>query len=378
MDRNLLTIKVIQEIKKKYNKEFVPAELEYINTKIKQLDQTLINSKSIDTLISVLSKVYINDLTDKNIKNRTEKKQIRIDMHDVINKELSDDLETHSCMRGIKKDSTIDSLLQTPKILQAIFNPSALKYETYLLLDRKFQAKDCNNINEFKWNISESSKNYDPKTTAITTIPLKHITSIKLYPFIFPNTLYAKSDIKRLSVEIVELNNQAYIAAAYNKRFHFALSVQNLSTDPFSKYNVDDVGNSECIYNFHDAIMELNTITLRFGNPFYNLNLDPDILPANITSVAAQTLLTFNKPHKLEAGDYVVIENFITSSPANDIVEINLINEKNGWPVVSLTTFTATIDVNLSGLTGTILNNPYNIYLESKRFIIRLKILGVN
>jgi hypothetical protein len=377
MNRTLLASKVIQEIKRKNNVDLNNEEIIYINNKIKQIDQTLINSKPITTLIDVLTRVYINDLKEKNIKEH-DKKQNDLDMHDVMNKQINYDLETHSCMRGIKKDSTIDSLLQTPKILQAIFNPSALKYETYLILDRKFQAKDCNNINEFKWNISESSKNYDPKTTAITTIPLKHITSIKLYPFIFPNTLYAKSDIKRLSVEIIELNNQAYIAAAYNKRFHFALSVQNLSTDPFSKYNVDDVGNSECIYNFHDPIMELNTITLRFGNPFYNLNMDPDILPAVISSAGAQTLLTFNKPHKLEVGDYIVIENFITSNPDIDNVEINLINEKNGWPIVALTAFTATIDVNLSSLAGTILNNPYNIYLESKRFIIRLKILGVN
>jgi hypothetical protein len=106
--------------------------------------------------------------------------------------------------------------------------------------------------------------------------------------------------------------------------------------------------------------------------------MDPDVLPAVISSVGAQTLLTFNKPHKLEVGDYIVIENFITSNPDIDNVEINLINEKNGWPIVALTAFTATIDVNLSSLTGAILNNPYNIYLESKRFIIRLKILGVN
>lgn len=379
MDRNLLSAKVANEIKQIIKRDITPDEYSYIINKVKQIDQSLINSKPINTLISVLSKLYSSELKEKNINQQTEKQlqENKIDMHSVMINEINNDLETHTCMRGITKNSTMDSLLQTPKILQAIFNPAALRYETYLLLDRKFQARDGNNINEFKWNITESGKNYDPKTTAVSTIPLKHITSIKLYPFIFPNTLYAKSDIKRLSVEIIELNNQAYTAAAYNKKFHFALSVQNLSTDPYSKYNVDDVGNSECIYNFHDTIMELNTITLRFGNPFYNLNLDPDILPAVISSTGVQTLLTFTKPHKLEIGDYIVIENFITSSPNIDIVQINLINEKNGWPVVALSTFTATIDVNLSGLVGVILNNPYNIYLESKRFIIRLKILGV-
>ncbi len=372
IDRKLLTISVAKQIAQKRKKPITPEEVNYLKQRIKQINKKILANKKIEELLPALVSVYSQEL-DKLPKNT---QYDELDIHSILVAELGKESESISGPKVVEKNATFDSLLQTPRLLQRIVNPQALKRKTYLLLDRKHQAKDANNITEFRWNVTDISHPYD-SSMAVSTMPINDIVSIKMYPFIFPSALYTLNETKRLSVEIDELKNQAYVAPAYNKRFHFVFSVQNLTNDSNTQYNIDDLGNSDCVFDFHDPIIELNTITLRFGNPFYNLSLDPDQLPATITSSTNKALLTFAQPHNLDVNDIITISNFITSNANADSAQITLMNNKNGWPATITSDTTVTINVDLSGLVGTIINNPYMIYLESKRFVVRLEIVCV-
>jgi hypothetical protein len=372
MDRKILTINVAKQIAQKRHKPISQEELIYLKQRIKCIDKNILINKKMHELLPALVEIYEKEL----IKLPKSTQYESIDIHDVLVKEIGKESESISGPKNIEKDATIDSLLQKPKLLQRIFNPQVLRYKTYLILDRKYQSQDSNNTTEFRWYVTDISH---PHTSnmAVSSMPIRDVVSIKMYPFMFPSALYALNSTKRLSVEIDELKNQAYIIPAYKKRFHFVFSMQSTSSDTYPQYNIDDLGNSDCVFDFHDPILELNSITLRFGNPFNNITLDPDRLLATISADGVQTLLTFNQPHHLNLYDTITIENFSTTDPNTDQVAIDQINNKNGWIVTALTATSATIDVDLSSIVGTIVNNPYLIYFESKRFVIRLEVICV-
>jgi hypothetical protein len=368
MDKKTITTAIANQIGQKRGRKLNRDELQFLMQRIKQTDTSIFNGKNIADLIPVLVKVYESEI------QKIKKIHVEgpIDMQEILAQEMEQSSINNN--KALLKKATWDTLLQSPELLQSILNPSSLQRTSYLILDRKFQAKDANNITEFRWNVTDTSREYDNKASVVSTVEIQNIFGIKMYPFVFPNTPNATTGIKRLSVEIVELNMQAYISAAHKKKFHFMFETQKISNDVYSADNAVDSTLNDSEFRFHDTIMELNSITLRFGNPFKTLSLDPDILTGTIAIVGAQTTVSFGVPHRLALGDIIVIDGFATDNPIADVIEIDQINNPDGWPTTALTSTTATIDIDLSGLTGNIINVPHNIYLESKRFVIQLEI----
>ena len=346
-------------------------ERTFIRQQIQQLDSTQFKGKPITSIIAILIELFSTNL-DKLPKIP---KELPIDMHEILANEIGKDPETSLLEKKVDKAATVDKLLQSPYVLQRIFNPSALYRKAYLILDRKFQTSDINNINEFKWHIASTNRSFDPFITAATTAPFKDIIKIKMFPFRFPNSENTVTEFNRLSVEIMELNSQACIFTHINKRFHFSFNIELLGPDTrIDPYNMNDIGNSFAEFEFHDPIIELNTITVRFGNPETLINLDPDSLYGVVSAVGAQTLITFTQPHYCPIGSTIVISDFNTTNPISDAAIINLLNNANGLVIVALTTLTITIDIDISGLVGIIDGNPFYIYLNGKRFALRLEL----
>lgn len=346
-------------------------EKRYVIQRLRGLDLNLFKGKPVSSIIFALVELVSNELS----KLPKLEEDGPIDVHEMLVNEIGKEPETSLMEKKLEEPTTVDALLQFPAVLQSIFNPKALRRKAYLILDRKYQAEDTNNINEFKWHVTNTSKAYNPLITAATTAPMRDIVKIKMFPFRFPNSENTISEFHRLSVEIVEFNTQAYIITHTNKKFHFAFDIERTgsvgSTDP---YIMNDVGNSLTEFEFHDPIIELNTITIKFGNPGDLINLDPDSLYGVISPLGAQTLITFTQPHFCSLFTTVVISDFNTTNPSADATEIALMNDPTGWDITALTALTVTIDVDISGLTGVITGNPFYIYLNAKRFGLRMEL----
>ena len=293
-----------------------------------------------------------------------------VDIREMQIKQLKLD-EKGNVRKKITAETTIDELLSHPKLLQGIFNPAALVRKSYIMLDRKYQIKTANNKTEFSWFITDSSRVYESNATAVTHEQIINVVSIKLYPFRFPHSYNTISGLNRISVEIKELNFQAYVLAHANKRFHFIFDVKTTGAGN-SAYDALDVGQNSATFDFSNPIMELNTLTVRFGNPDRTIELDPDLLIGTIAAVGAQTVITYTIPHFCVVGDLIYISGFNTNN-INDSTEISLINSENGWNLSAITTYTQTIDVDISGLDG-IINGVVSVYLDSKRFGLRMEI----
>jgi hypothetical protein len=362
-------IKVLNNIKQ--FKNVSPEETTFIFNSIRQLNLEKFSGYKNIELCNIITGIIIKQLEPK------------ADLREYLKTEIEDTHESENALTKIKidKKETVNTLLQKPHILQHIFNPDARLKTGYLHLDSKYRSRETDKRNIFTWNINVSGTDYDSKSSAISTSDIKNITSIRMFPFRFPNTPNAITSARRLSVEMVELNNQAYITYG-NNRYHFMFRINESSAlvsgaftpSAYLQYEADDIDQSEAKFTFSNPIVELTKLSLRFRNPFTELELDPDVLPAVISAVGVNTLLTFSIPHRITIGDEVIINGFNTTTPDADYVEIDQMNNSNGWAVASNTAFTVTIPVDISGLSGAIIGNPFNIYLNSKRFIIRLEI----
>ena len=352
-------------------------ELLHINKHIDQLSNEFIKNNKISDIIDILTDLFIQDF--KKQKN-TPPEPSSLDVHELLKKEIGTQPETTNnnlLPNESKTDAHNISKIfgyDDPLKLQFMFNPRALETKAYMILDRRYSSRTTNNTTQFRWIINNQGISTAATNENIigTTAPLKDIIKMKVLPFIFPNTINAITGTKRLSVAIQEINMQSYSCIDQTRRFHFLFNIDYNTTSPNQPMILDDIGNSVAEYEFYKPIFELTSITLTFGNPFDTLSLDPDILPAIIAPDTSQTTLTFTQIPRLDIGDTVYISNFITTEPLQDISIINQVNSSSGWPIISIdvTKLIITINIDLTTLTGAIINNPYQIYLGSKRFVV--------
>lgn len=322
--------------------------------------------------------IHIKAMIETFIEHINEVEAYKVDMNEYMMNEVSaDDLKTStlsSDVSNIKNYINIDGILGTrdPVKIQRIFNPSALVGRAYLYLDRRYHA---NNVDEqkFTWNITSQGERGDLKTSSWTMVKLKNIIGAKLYSFRFPATTNAINFNKRISISIDEFDMHGY-TASNRRRFQFMMKIEHTGNDN-DPYEIVDTNSHITTFYFYKPRNYLDTITLSFGNPDEMLTLNPDRLVGVISATGIQTLITFSQPHTLNLGDIVVLEN-VESTNSDDYVELDLLNNKFGWEITSLTLSTITIDVDISGVSGVLsTNNP--IYFDSKRFRIPMEIFYI-
>jgi len=367
---------IINLIQKSLGRQLKDLEIQYVKTNYEKFQRKKYSIDYFTTFIQLL----IDDLKNPNTISSALEEPYTIDMHEVLKREIGQEPETMAYNVPLKKNQNLSQVnisrifsTDNPLQLLRVFNPMALIARAYIILDRQYQLRINDNNKEFIWNLAVLGQGYNHVDTVVTVAPVKDIIGLKMSPFKFPNTQSAITFSNRISVSIKELDTQSYIANAFNKRFHFLFDVKQgtLSTDP---YELSDTGQSITEFWFYKPVQEITSLTLSFGNPFYPLTLDPDRGKATITASGIQAVLTFANPHFVAVNGKIVIVEFTTTDPLADTVEIELMNEVVGWDVVSATATTLTIDVDLSGLTGTIIS-PTLVLFESKRFLIPLEIM---
>lgn len=314
--------------------------------------------------VGTLIVAIVNTIYDGISRLPTPKKEAAIDVKEMLVSQMKNDNHTVT-------DYSVNYLLSHPKKLQNIINPIALKKHGYIILDRKYQAAGADNIREFTWNLAIGKGSSVAATSALVSAPMKNIAAIKMTPFLFPNTINALNK-KRLTVEVVELNNQSYILNVERRKYHFIFEIAEGKTSA-TMYETNDIGNRAAEFYFHEPIKNVDTLTLKFGNPNKILELDADRVNATVASVGVQTVLTMSNAHRCAVGDMIVISGFSTSDVNSDRAIINQINNIDGHAITAVTDTTITIDVDISGLAG-VISGDVNVYLESKRFEIQMEL----
>lgn len=348
------------------------AERKHFINKFKTINMSKFKSHPVKRVIEVLTQIFIDDLSKVRNDDFTA-----IDMHEVLTREIGDEAESSIMEKKVATDATVDSLLQQPKTLQRIFNPKAMQKSVYIILDSRYRDRTVTDPTILRWSVTTPQGNFMPDSTALTTMYLRDIIAMQMSPFRFPNARNAYTNAHRLSAEIIELNSQAMICNRGQKRCHFMFDITKTGNATYSPYDLAVIDSSKTVFKFHTPIVQLDTISLRFGNPTLNIALDPDQLYATITPSGIQALLTFTQPHYCVVGDEIISSDFTTSMPIADKATIDLFNVPNGNIITSIPLAnTMTIAVDLSTLNG-VISNPVLIYLNSKRIICHMEFIHI-
>lgn len=348
------------------------AERKYFISKFKTIDIGKFKAHPIKRVVDVLTQIFITDLPSVHNEDISS-----IDMHEVLNREIGVESESSIMEKKVSTDATVDSLLQQPKTLQRIFNPKAVQKSVYMILDSRYRDRTVTDPTILRWSVTTPQGNFMPDSSALTTMPLRDIISMNMTPFRFPNARNAITNSHRVSVEIIELNSQSMIANRGQKRIHFMFNINETDSPQFSPYELTDIGNAKTHFKFHTPIVQLDTISLRFGNPLLNIALDPDQLYATVSPIGVQTLLTFSQPHYCVIGDEVILIDFTTDAPNADKPIIDILNDINGHAITAAPVPNVMrINVDITGLTGVIPSTTL-IYLNSKRIICNMEFTHV-
>lgn len=352
---------VISSIIRRQKDQLSDKDQIYVIQSINRLPDAFIIENDAQKVAKVLSDMIYSELN----KQREQLIKQRIDIHELMKQQITDQPDTTSNDIPTSSDELKNIFaIPQPTQLQNIINPKALETKAYVVLDRRYLASS-NNI-QFKWDITyQTSVSTGYNALGISAI-LQDITKIKIFPFVFPNTLHAVTGAKKLSLLFSEFETQAYMAVQNAKRFHVMFGISTpLAGEQHNLSNA--IGENE--FEFNRPIIQISSLTLSFGNPLTTLELDPDKMSVDISSSGALALLTFATSPRIISGDIVIISGFSTTDPTADAAIISAINDSNGYPVSIVTPTTMTIPVDLTALVGVIIN-PSQAYLDSKRFII--------
>jgi hypothetical protein len=389
MNENKILDVVINNAKKILQRSLHSYEIIYIKTHIGELTSKNYTKQELCDAFPILMELIITDLQTPSIKNKIISTYDDMDIHEYLKNEIgsktdmnisNQEKEKENIIAENKQSMDISSLFGTTNTLKILskINPSALTSKAYLILDRKYQISEMDDNMYFSWALLGNGSHHPNSNTIKITSPLHNIIGIRILPFRFPNTNMGITSTERITVTVKELKTQAYVTSENGYRFHFMFRAQRSDViNSNSMYELTDAGRNSTEFTFYNAIDNINSITINFGNPFEKLILDPDKVTATITPDGVQSILTMTAPHFIALYDTVSITGFNTTNPIDDIFEIELANSEFGFDAAAITSNTITIDLDLSlldGGPGSIVDTV-QVYLESKRFIIPLEIL---
>jgi hypothetical protein len=375
MDSNKIKNIVMGNVQNSLKRSLSELEVVYVESQLTKFikankNDTSALNKSFPTFMDIV----INDLLNPESIHSALSEPAHIDIHEMLKVEILDSSKT-KVVATPSTQSDITSILGYSDgfNLQRIINPSSIMSTAYIILDRKHHSNVSFTENDFTWNLAIQGQSFNGNSSAISSAPLKNVVGIRMIPFRFPKSENALTSLKRISILIHELSSHSYVSVDQNRRFHFLFDLTETGTGDSDPYELNDSGQNIAEFDLHSKVQEIQSITLSFGNPFLKFSLDPDRLTANITSVGIQTILTFTQPHKCQVNDHFVISNFSTNNMSADLIIAFFLQFPTGWPASAVTASTVTIDLDISGLAG-VIDQPSNIYLEAKRFIIPLHV----
>jgi hypothetical protein len=334
-----------------FNNILTKLKLYDVNNNIKKNILQLCSDVDIDhTDIDIIVEIIISRFNLKKIKQDIVKKNIKI--NDSVDDNIVENFRTEIYKDNMNENVNLQDLLTniSDESKRILFLPSHFNLNSFNSI--RF---DSNNQTIFKWDIAnlDNNSNYN----AVSSNKIKNIRAIRLLPFIFPSTKNGITNNSRIYVEIIELNNQAFIGYN-NKRFHFEFAINYLPTKTlkqtgfrdnvvyiddnsvdtkYNQFNCSDLGKNIALFKFTKPISEINSISIRFSTQVGNLILDQHIVTGKLitTSTLIQkkstlinsTGIIFDQEPYINIYDQIII-NKITSDNYQQFPNIqNMINK---------------------------------------------------
>lgn len=323
---------------------------------IKEVDLRLLilNLQNVNQINNKIVELYINN----KIKNEsTDVHEMRkYEMHNHTTKLIDDDSNNLTNLSFNKKD------------VLSNFN-NHFQYNTIIIfLDSKYQNIANRDSSLINFNISNNTKNKQVRSGSVTAVGnITNIVQFEIVSFSIPFKSSADNIQNKITLCLREFTSDC-IEAYENSPFHFIFSSE-------VKKNSIILSPNNKVYKFRKPITHLNEITLRFGSPLTPIVFDPDrmtSLPIDYSKDPG--ILTFAQDHNLQTGDMITITNFTSNDPAADMFILDEINNPVGHPITRVDCTSISINIGFKQIRSPIPGQTANVYFESKRVMIPLKI----
>ena len=250
------------------------------------------------------------------------------------------DNDTHELLKNILYDDISDNKNNKSDNKLYDVNNKIIK-SAYLYLDTKYRSLENDGTEYFKWNYTNLINTQVGSVNSIADV--KDIISMCIITYKIPLVSNALNQNERITLSIDELSGQSVIAHE-NRRFH-SVGISRIR-DNWIDIRCEDFRKG--VFKFNNPINNLNSLTVRFGNPLEPIIFDKDRLNGLFTYNTDDIItITFQENHNLTTGDIIYVENFDTK---NSLLTSNTIQKSNGHTITVLNLNQLTIAVDTKSI----------------------------
>lgn len=235
-----------------------------------------------------------------------------------------------------------------------------------VIFDSRYRYESFDTFTQMKWDVTNNVSEEDGASSIIGS--MRNIVMMRVYPIILPYSLATYPDSRVVSLELIELSAQSFVAHE-KRRYHFTFNVTTNSNKVFLSPDNQNDG----YYKFGSPVSKIDSITMVFGNPLQLISFDPDRAYYAMTYGALTTLITTEIDHNLSTGDTVIFTNFTTSAPILDAETIAIINRPSGHYITFVAPNQFTIPINTFALAPVVGGTKFVVFYNSKRIFINIE-----
>jgi len=321
---------------------------------------------------SILAKLFLN----KYFAAKNNAKEGMIDIHEMMKQHIG----TPSKDPDFEIIDNVD--INGKPISSAIIkvqNSTVVEFKkNYITLDTRYRQTAYSA--GYQWTLLQNSTATGEGVVNSLGDNVKQITKIMCPNIRIPlnksSDLIFRNAYKRVSLLIKELESQSNIANPFRYHFMFEASVDG------NYINLKALGNHQQIFEFAKPILQLDTLTAVFGNPFEPVIFDLDRQNMAVT-YSNPVVLTSTTIHNLTSGDLIYITAMTSLNPDADRANLQNWNFIYGHLITVIDPYNISIAYGSETLNGTLLTGPItpfsiSVYFGSKRIIIPLELTYID
>jgi len=341
------------EVETKLKRKLLAGET---NSLIQYIKELKLNTTNYRKAVLYIVNSYHNKLL-----NPGKKKYVN--MHELMKTQLGSSSQDVS---GDVKTCESFASLPTPYGGGYVRNKSA-----YFLLDSKFKNLTMEE-GIFQWDLNFSQV-IQQSSVNVVARQLKDIHTIQFDDFSIPYTKSADNAYGRIAVYIEEFNEMSVIMNN-NKRYHMLFK----PTRETNKIQLSPLKSDEGKYRFFTPVRAIDSLTLRFLNPFNRIQFLPDRYQVKVRlgTLPGKTIIIFSENHNVTDSELILIEDFTMTDPDKNNRTVNSINSSEGYICEVLDNTTLQINFDLVNVQTSILNDHFSkCFIASRRILIPLRVL---
>lgn len=360
--------KLVDECQGALNKKFSVLEIESLVRYVKKMNiATLSQIEKIEDVNKYIANSYKNFITEPKAFDIKEMLKEQMDTK-IVN---SNKYITSSFQNNKSSFSNLEEIIGDSdglKTLTKILNRESLMRDVNILIDSRYQNLSNQDRSKFSFTIISETKNKtEGSGTIISSIGLKDMVEIEVFPFSIPYFTDADNYYKKITMSILELSASS-IDAYENSQFHFIFDIEKranlLYLSPINK-----------VFKFHKPIARLNEMTIRFGSPLATITFEKDRLPTRSIDYNVNPMtIEFFESHSLLSGDIIYINSFETANIPADLNVISQINTTKGHLCTRINSTTISINIDGTTIKFPDIDRSFMVYLGSKRILIPMRI----